>query len=1082
MTGEQNSSVASSSWMAKLAGRFYDDPRLTALTLLMALASGVSSLMVLPQMEDPLLTQRAANVTTLYPGAEAEKVESLVTEKIEEKLREVAEIKRLRSQSRAGVSFIAIELRDDVYEPDPIWSKIRGKIEDSISLLPAGAARPEFDDLDISAYAWIGAVVAEDASTTNISQLRRNARELKDQLLALSGTKNVDLFGDPGEEIVIELDPERCAALGLSPAQVAREVVARDVKSASGLIRDEKYETVVQFRNEFSTLEDIKSAALRTSDIGSGLTLSEVATVQRGTPQPVTTKTVLDGRVGVVFGVMLRPEVRIDLWTAEADKVVSDFSERLPVGMRLAEIMRQQDYVQERMSSLTNNLWISIVAVALTTWFFLGWRSSLLVTATLPIASLMVLAGMRALNIPIHQMSVTGLILAMGLLIDNAIIAADEIGIGLNRGLSPREAVEDMVARLFGPLVASTVTTALSFAPIALMEGPAGEFVSAIAITVILAISSSLFLALTVLPATSAWLLAQGKHHASGHHTETFDRQHNRVSYWVGHGFYHTLIHRGYKSLLQVIFSRPWLGIAMGVALPLAGFGLATQLKEQFFPPADRDQFHIEVEFSAQTSITETERISQQIEKKLREETRVSSVAWFFGESVPPFYYNVIARRKNAPNYAQAIVKLDNNRGVQELIRALQSSLNHQFPEARILVRQLEQGPPFAAPIEIRVYGPDLRRLEQLGSELQRVVSEQPTVVSAHSTLSEMRPAASISVDVQQANWVELSEQEIADQLFARLEGLSAGMIIEETEQIPVRVRMAKDRRESIESLRNSELIRFASSGAASNRGSVGNEAGGSRLLSESLPLSAVASIELQPQRALITRYNGVRMNEIQGYIVAGTLPSVALKGFQDSLERSGFKMPSGYRMDFGGESSERDQAVGRLLANVSILAIGMVLALVLALASFRLAALIGVVAVLSVGLGLGSLWVFGYPFGFMAIIGTMGLIGVAINDSIVVVAAIVANKKAVLGDVDEMLKTVQEVTRHVLATTATTVVGFFPLILAGGGFWPPLAVAIGAGVLGATLIALTFIPCTMLLMAKRQKRLALVTEQSANI
>jgi multidrug efflux pump subunit AcrB len=262
----------------------------------------------------------------------------------------------------------------------------------------------------------------------------------------------------------------------------------------------------------------------------------------------------------------------------------------------------------------------------------------------------------------------------------------------------------------------------------------------------------------------------------------------------------------------------------------------------------------------------------------------------------------------------------------------------------------------------------------------------------------------------------------------------------------------------------------------------VGNEAGGSRLLSESLPLSAVASIELQPQRALITRYNGVRMNEIQGYIVAGTLPSVALKGFQDSLERSGFKMPPGYRMDFGGESSERDQAVGRLLANVSILAIGMVLALVLALASFRLAALIGVVAVLSVGLGLGSLWVFGYPFGFMAIIGTMGLIGVAINDSIVVVAAIVANKKAVLGDVDEMLKTVQEVTRHVLATTATTVVGFFPLILAGGGFWPPLAVAIGAGVLGATLIALTFIPCTMLLMAKRQKRLAVVTEPSANI
>jgi multidrug efflux pump subunit AcrB len=1031
---------------------------------MMAIASGVSSLLVLPQMEDPLLTQRAANVTTIYPGAEAEKVESLVTEKIEEKLREVAEIKRLRSQSRAGVSFIAIELRDDIYEPDPIWSKIRGKIEDSIALLPQGASRPEFDDLDISAYAWIGAVVAESTSGSNISQLRRNARELKDQLLALSGTKNVDLFGDPGEEIVIELDPARCVALGLSPAQVARDIAARDVKSASGLIRDNKSETVVQFRNEFSTLEDIKSAALRTTDVGNGLTLQEVANVQRGTPEPVATKMILDGRVGVVFGVMLRPEVRIDLWTKDAEKVVANFTEQLPVGVGLAEIMKQQDYVHERMANLTNNLWISIVAVALTTLFFLGWRSSLLVTATLPIASLMVLAGMRALNIPIHQMSVTGLILAMGLLIDNAIIAADEIGIGLSRGLSPREAVKDMVARLFGPLVASTVTTALSFAPIAMMEGPAGEFVSAIAITVILAISSSLLLALTVLPATAAWLLGRMKRDRGEHSVEVFDRRLNSFSHWWGHGFYHTVVHRRYEQFLRLIFARPWMGIAIGVSLPIAGFGLATQLKEQFFPPADRDQFHIEVELSAQSSIAETERVSKQIETVLREVKRVESIAWFLGESVPPFYYNVIARRKNAPNYAQAIVTLESNRDVQELIRSLQNDLNRDFPEARILVRQLEQGPPFAAPIELRLYGQDLKRLEQIGGELQRVLSEQPTVVLAHSTLSEMRPAASISVDVQQANWAELTEQEIADQLFARLEGLPAGMIIEETEQVPVRVRMAKDRRESLESLRNSELIRFASS-----RSQAGSAGSNSSMLSESLPLSSVASIRLEPQRALITRYNGVRMNEVQGYIVAGTLPSVALKGFQDSLKESGFKLPPGYRMDFGGESSERDQAVGRLMANVSILSIGMVLSLVLALSSFRLAALIGAVAVLSVGLGLGSLWLFGYPFGFMAIIGTMGLIGVAINDSIVVVAAIVANKKASAGDVNEVIRTVQEVTRHVLATTATTVVGFVPLILAGGGFWPPLAVAVGAGVLGATLIALTFVPCTMLLFAKRK-------------
>jgi multidrug efflux pump subunit AcrB len=287
-------------------------------------------------------------------------------------------------------------------------------------------------------------------------------------------------------------------------------------------------------------------------------------------------------------------------------------------------------------------------------------------------------------------------------------------------------------------------------------------------------------------------------------------------------------------------------------------------------------------------------------------------------------------------------------------------------------------------------------------------------------------------------------------------------MIIEETEQIPVRVRVSKENRQSIESLRDSELIRLTSNAGVSSA------AQGNILLSESLPLSAVASIQIEPQRALITRYNGVRMNEVQGYIVAGTLPSVALEGFQETLKKSRFALPAGYRMDFGGETSERNQAVARLMANVSVLLIGMVLCLVLALSSFRAAALIGVVAVLSVGLGLGSLWVFGYPFGFMAIIGTMGLIGVAINDSIVVVSAISANPKAAAGDVNEVLKTVEDVTRHVLATTATTVVGFVPLIIGGGGFWPPLAVAIGAGVSGATIIALTLVPCSMLLFLRR--------------
>jgi multidrug efflux pump subunit AcrB len=234
------------------------------------------------------------------------------------------------------------------------------------------------------------------------------------------------------------------------------------------------------------------------------------------------------------------------------------------------------------------------------------------------------------------------------------------------------------------------------------------------------------------------------------------------------------------------------------------------------------------------------------------------------------------------------------------------------------------------------------------------------------------------------------------------------------------------------------------------------------------VPVSSIAEVRLKPQTAVITRYNGRRVNEVQNFITAGTLPSKVLQEFLERIEQNGFdQLPAGYSLEVGGEAFERDAAVSRLMANVSVLAVGMVTALVLALASFRLTALIGAVAMLSIGLGMGALWIFGYPFGFMAIIGTMGLIGIAINDSIVVVSALGENEKVRQGDIPATVNTVMEVTRHVLATTCTTVVGFLPLLLSGGGFWPPVAVAIGAGVVGATLISLTLVPCAFRLMSR---------------
>jgi multidrug efflux pump subunit AcrB len=432
------------------------------------------------------------------------------------------------------------------------------------------------------------------------------------------------------------------------------------------------------------------------------------------------------------------------------------------------------------------------------------------------------------------------------------------------------------------------------------------------------------------------------------------------------------------------------------------------------------------------------------------------------GESAPPFYYNIISRRKNSPNYGQAIVTLDSNRSSLELIREIQTELDSRFPTARLLVRQLEQGPPFDAPVEVRLFGSDLEQLKQFGEILRAVASRIPDVLHTRTALSDTRPVASIDVSAERANWVGLSEPQIADQLYARLEGLPAGAVIEGVEEVPVRVRVDQEHRHRVEELEDASL--FVSSSRISADNSDGST---SEPILRAIPVASIADIHLDPQRAVITRYNGRRVNEVQAFITAGKLPSDILHQLEQRIAASDFELPSGFSLEIGGEASERNAAVGRLMANVSVLAVGIVASLVLALRSFRQTALIGLVAMLSIGLGLGALWLFNYPFGFMAIVGTMGLVGIAINDSIVVVSALASNPRVRAGDAQALVDTVIEVSRHVLATTATTVVGFLPLLLSGGGFWPPLAIAVGAGVTGATLISLTLVPCAFCWMVR---------------
>lgn len=1017
---------------------YFRNRRLLTLTICLILVAGLAALHTLPRMEDPVLTQRAAIVNTVFPGANAARVETLVTDVIEDAVQEVEEIKELRSVSRDGISAITIELKDSVLEhqSDNVWSRIRDKISDAKPFLPQDAGEPQFDKLNITAYALIVALRWDLPGDPNYAVLRRQAKQLDDRLRSINGTKEVDIFGDPREEVLVTLRQDELTQRQLTVLDVAAQLQSSDAKVSAGLQRGERGDFLIELGNEFDSLGRIRRTPIRFGAEGQSLALGDLADVRKTVRTPLSSQAIVDGQSAIAVAAIVLPDTRVDHWFDEARTTLADFEQTLPSGI-VQDIRFEQDtYVRGRLTSLSWNLFMGGTAVVFVVGLMMGWRSGLVVGIALPLASLMVLAGLRFLDIPLHQMSITGLIIALGLLIDNAIVMVDEVASGMRQGESAEQAIGAGVKQLAIPLFGSTLTTALSFAPIALMPGPAGEFVGSIAISVLLAIFSSFALAMTITPAFAA-IFHPGTRHA--------ERR------WYRDGVRSEWMSTTYLAFLKWVYRRPAIGIAVSVLLPITGFALGTTLTEQFFPPADRDQLNVQLELPASASLAHTRNVVTAARELMLEYDQVEQVDWYLGESAPSFYYNMLANRSGVSQYAQALVQLKDKDHVRDFIHQLQDRLDGAFPSARFLVRQLEQGPPFEAPIEIRLFGPDLDTLRELGNDVRGVLAKTPDVVHATTDLGESLPTLSLEVDEEKARIAGVSQSDLAMQLEASLEGAVGGLILEETEELPVRVRSNDDVRGDLDRIASLEVITEDNLGKRS-----------------SVPLANLAELKLVPKVPAIRRFNTQRINEVRGYITAGTLPADVLADFRQRLTEAEIEIPAGYELVFAGEAGKRDEAVGNLMSSVGVLGVLMVATLVLSFSSYRMAAIIGAVAVLSIGLSLGALAVFGYPFGFMAIVGTMGLVGVAINDTIVVLAGIREHEAAREGQPHAIAHVVLKSTRHVLATTLTTVAGFTPLILEGGGFWPPMATAIAGGVCGATLLALVFGPSSYVLLMCR--------------
>ena len=1046
---------------------FYRNTRLLILTIILIFVWGISSYFTLPRLEDPELVSRNAVVKTFYPGADAERVEALITEKIEDKLTEIEEIDNFQSTSRTGSSLINIELQENVtkQQVDGVWTRVRNKLDEVQVELPPNIIEPELEEIKVKAYALIAALTWQQDDNPNYGILRRQAEVFKERLEQISGTEEVEIFGDPDEEIVVEINPQTLASYNLTVSELSQKIAQSDSKVAAGQLRSNDNNLLVEVAGELDTLARIRQIPLSFGDDSQFILLKDLATVSKGITEPATELALINGYPGVAIAVHVRSGQRLDLWSELAQETIAEFRSELPSSIGLPIIFTQTGYVETRLNGLILNLLLGATLVFGVTVVMMGWRSALIVGSSLPLSVLMVFGWMNWLNIPLHQMSITGLIVALGILIDNAIVMVDEVQNHLRQGNRAKAAINSSIKTLAIPLLSSTLTTILAFLPIALLPGSVGEFVGTIAVTVIVAVSCSLFISLTIIPTLTAKLHRYRK--SQPENTANNNRHSIPISSstWLRTGISFPALTRLYRRSIKWTTTKPLLSIFLALLLPAIGFIQAGSLQQQFFPAADRDQLQIELELPDSASLAQTQTVTKQIRQQIIEIPQVQDIHWLLGTSIPSFYYNLTGGKEQQANYAQALVQL-NTLSSSSITQKLQTELDQAFPAARIIVRQLEQGPPVAAPIEMRIYGSNVEILQKLGEIARQSLVQITEVTHTRASLGSIQPQLEIQVDEEQARLTGLDRITIAQQLDTALEGAVGGSVLESNEELPIRVRLGDRDRANLSQITSLDLLARSPSRQGNQNNSL-----------TAVPLSSLGKVQLVPELAQITRYNGQRVNTIQGFLEAGILPAEILSQFKTNLTNNDFDLPPGYSFEFGGESEERGDAIGGLVSTVGVIIIVMVAVLVLSLGSFPLAAVIGVVAIASFGLGIFSIWLFGYPFGFNPIIGTVGLIGVAVNDSIVVLSAISNHPVAKTGNAKAIQEVVLHSTRHVLTTTLTTAIGFVPLLLSGGEFWPPLAVAIGGGVIGATLLALYFIPAAYYSLKFQPKRLSTILE-----
>ena len=1001
-----------------------DNNRTTFMILAAVLLFGLMAYKTMPKDYDPGFIIRTAQVITHFPGASPQRVEELVTDKIEKVVQEIPELDFVASESRTGVSIISVNIKESYKEMRPIWDNLRRKIDAVKSDLPEGVQEPTVNDEFGDVF---GIVIGMTAEGYSFREMRKIADEVKDELLHLPEAAKVDIFGVQAERIYVEFDNARLAELGLSPAQLSDQLSSRNIIIPGGSINLNQERIYLEPTGNFETVEDVGETLINIPGSDRVQYLREMANIKRSYVDPSSTLVSYNGERALSIAISMRKGGNNIELGKQVNQKLKYLTSVYPIGVDFNLVSFMPKEVEEKVNDFASNLVQSVVVVTIVMLLTLGLRTGLIVAALIPASMISGFLLMQFFSISIDQISLAALIISLGMLVDNGIVMSESIMVQMENGKKAVNAAIDSANELKLPLLVSSLTTAAAFLPIFLAESATGEYTASLFKVVTITLLCSWLIAITIIPMLCVYFLkVQPKAQSDG----------------LESGFYSK-----YRQVLTTMLEYKWLSIGGTVLvfyLALQGLAYVPKL---FFPPSDRPYFKVELELPIGTRIEETTTLTQSVEKFVAEELQVNEsrtegvTNWisYVGSGGPRFLLTHNPKPSSA-HFGLMIVNVTSLDVLDETMAKIERHALSNYPDLLIKLRKIENGSPIENPVEVRLRGRDQAQLFAITDSLKEKMRETPGLKAVNDNWGLPIKKLVVRIDQTRARRAGISSKDIAMSLQTELSGYEMTQYREGDQSIPIMMRSSDADRQDIGKLEALAVYSQASG--------------------FSVPLRQVADIEVVWESANIRRRDRYKTITIGAQLDGNMTATQAMESLRPWLEEQSKSWPFGYEYELGGEAEESGQANQSIAEKLPIAVLIIVLLLVSQFNSLRKATIIlttiplGLIGV-TAGLLAGQSF-----FGFMTLLGIISLAGIVINNAIVLLERIKLEvEENGLNHFNAIVEAAIRRARPILLTTATTVFGLIPLYVGGGEMWEPMALAIMGGLLVSTALTLCVVP-----------------------